>query len=100
MKTFLIVPFFLISSISFAKNECINSAYKIAKVNMDLKAISYGDEASDLITDPVEIKEKNDGTQTTTFEFYGYINNKNYSALVTVDSLCSIESIFISEIKK
>ena len=99
MKKFLLVSSFLLSSISFAKTNCIDAAYKIAKMNMDQKAIAYGEEASDIITDPVEIKERSKPTPGAIMEFYGYINNKNYSALVTVDSFCSIESVFISEIK-
>lgn len=100
MKKFILSLSLIISSVSFA-SDCSQEAIKVAQVNLDQVAKSYGFNYSDISPDssdiPAEIITDKNGEELSVHTVYGSVYKAGYTVKVTLDSLCAIRNISIQD---
>lgn len=81
-------------------NKCRAAVTEIAKMNMNQKAKAAGFEQSDLGETIFDKSTQEDGEKLYIYNTDTYIYKGNYNVEVKVDSMCAVNSVKITEIRR
>ncbi len=83
------------SSLVFAKMNCEQNAIELAKINLKIKSIAYGNSAADALVYVRSLKliESRDGSHL--FTVPGTIVQSPYQMTMSLDEACSLQSLSI-----
>jgi len=77
--------------------DCKQQALKLAKMTLDSKAQALGFRSSDIMQDSLKKTGEDKITHSKSFTVFGSIYKADYTVEMTLDSLCSLESLKIYE---